>query len=67
MALQLKELMEIAQECRKHLLSLRNRGEGVCNNYVYNPGSGWCKTCQYTQYSHLCKRILAVGFEFNDG
>jgi hypothetical protein len=61
----IKDLIEIAQEAKTHLLSLEDRGSKVCNEFRADPNLNYfCIHCNYSQYTHLCKRILAIGFEY---
>jgi hypothetical protein len=61
----IKDLIDIAQEAKTHLLSLEDRGSKVCNEFRAKPDANYfCSHCNYSQYTHLCKRILAIGFEY---
>jgi hypothetical protein len=59
--------LQIVEESTNSILSLVQRGRLVCDNFIAEGGRTYfCETCGYSQYVHLCKKILKLNLLVGD-
>jgi hypothetical protein len=53
--------LELAKECGEILKSLTEHGKLVCKQFESElEKTYFCKNCGYSQYVHLCKKVIQV-------